>query len=89
MAMGASGREIRMLIFSEGMLPVAIGLGIGLAASFTLHPVLQSLVVRVSPSDPLALAIASAALILSAMLGCTIPARRASRVEPLVALRHE
>jgi putative ABC transport system permease protein len=89
MAMGASTGEIRTLVLTQGMLPVGFGLAIGLGASFVLNPVLRSLLVGVSASDPLTLVLASATLITSAALGCFIPARRAMRVDPLVALRHE
>jgi putative ABC transport system permease protein len=89
MALGATARDIRTLLFLEGMLPVAIGLTIGLAASFAVNRLLRSELVQVSPTDPITLAVASAVLILAAVLGCWIPARRAMRVDPAVALRHE
>ncbi len=89
MALGATARDILNLVFRQGMLPVGIGLTIGLAASFAVNPVLQSELVQVSPNDPVTLAVVSTVLILSAMLGCLIPARRAMRVDPAVALRHE
>jgi ABC-type lipoprotein release transport system permease subunit len=62
---------------------------IGLAASFAVNRLLQAQLVNVSPSDPITLVVASAVLILSATLGCLIPARRAMRVDPVVALRHD
>jgi putative ABC transport system permease protein len=71
------------------MLPLAIGLTIGLAASFAVNRLLKSLLVQVSPSDPLTLLIASGTLVFAAILGCAIPARRAMRVDPVIALRHE
>jgi ABC-type antimicrobial peptide transport system permease subunit len=76
-------------VFVQGMLPLAIGLAAGLAASLAVNRLLQSVLVQISPSDPITLLIASAVLILSATLGCLIPARRAMRVDPLVALRHD
>lgn len=57
--------------------------------SFALNRILGAELVGVSPADPLSLAVASAVLILAAALGCSIPARRALRVDPVVALRHE
>jgi putative ABC transport system permease protein len=87
-AIGATARDILGLVFKLGMLPTAIGLIIGLAASVAVTRVLSSELVQVSPSDPATLAAASAVLICSAMLGCWIPARRARRVDPMVALRH-
>lgn len=89
MAIGATASDIRKLVFNQGMLPLGIGLAIGLAASFGVNRLLASELVRVSPGDPVTLAIVSAVLLLSATLGCMVPARRAMRVDPLVALRHE
>jgi putative ABC transport system permease protein len=71
------------------MLPVGIGLAIGLAGSLAVNRVLKAELVQVSPADPITLVVASAALVLSAALGCWIPARRAMRVDPVVALRYE
>ncbi len=89
MAIGASAGDIRRLILLQGMLPLAIGLAIGLSASLVVNRLLTSMLVNVSPSDPVTLMVASSALILAALLGCFLPARRAMRVDPLVALRHE
>jgi ABC-type antimicrobial peptide transport system permease subunit len=89
MAIGATARDILKLVFLQGMLPLGIGLAIGLAASLAVNRVLKAELVQVSPSDPITLVVASAVLILSAMLGCLIPARRAMDVDPVVALRHE
>jgi putative ABC transport system permease protein len=89
MALGAAARDMLGLIFREGMLPVGIGLAIGLAASVAVNRVMKSELVRVSPGDPLTLIATSAVLIFSAALGCWIPARRAMRVDPAVALRHD
>jgi putative ABC transport system permease protein len=89
MALGADARDILALVYRQGLLPLGLGLTIGLAASFGVNRVLASAFVHVSPADPLSLAVASAALVVSAMLGCLIPARRAMRIDPIVALRHE
>ena len=88
-AIGATDREICKLVLLEGMLPSGIGLTIGLVASLAVNRVLKAALVQVSPTDPIALAVASATLILAAMIGCLIPARRAMRVDPAVALRHQ
>jgi predicted permease len=89
MAMGATARDILTLVFRQGMLSVGIGLTIGLAAALAVMPILRSQLVQVSPADPITLVVASATLIISATLGCLIPARGAMRMDPVVALRHE
>jgi putative ABC transport system permease protein len=89
MAIGATARDIRKLVFQQGMLPLGIGLAVGLAGSLAVNRLLKTELVQISPADPITLVIASAALILAALLGCLIPARRAMRVDPMVALRHE
>ena len=88
-AIGGTPRDILKLVFRQGMLPLAIGLTVGLAASFAVNRLLQSMLVQVSPADPITLVVASAMLILAGTLGCLIPARRAMRVDPVVALRNE
>jgi putative ABC transport system permease protein len=89
MAVGAESHDILALVCRQGLLPLGLGLTIGLAASLAVNRVLASLLVQVSPADPISLVVASAALAVSATLGCLIPARRAMRVDPIVALRHE
>jgi putative ABC transport system permease protein len=89
MAVGATSRDVLNLVFKEGMLPLGIGLAIGLIASLAVNRVLKAQLVHVSPTDPITLLIASGTLILAALLGCWIPARRAMRVDPVIALRHE
>jgi predicted permease len=89
MAIGGTAHDILKLVFRQGMLPVGIGLAIGLAASLAVNRLLESMLVQVSPSDPVTLTVASAVLILAATLGCLIPARRAMKVDPVVALRNE
>ena len=88
-AMGATARDILALVMKKGMLPVGIGLLVGLPAALAVTPILKSQLVNVSPTDPTSLIVASGTLIMSATLGCWIPARRAMRVDPVVALRHE
>jgi len=88
-AIGATTRDILSLVFRQGMIPLGIGLAIGLSASLAVNRLLESMLVQVSPSDPITLLVASGVLILAAMLGCLIPARRAIRVDPADALRHE
>lgn len=88
-AMGASARDIITLIARQGLHPVALGLVVGLPAAMAVAPVLRSQLVNVSPSDPATFTTATAVLVVSAALGCWLPARRAVRVDPAVALRSE
>ena len=89
MAIGGTPNDILKLVFRQGMLPLAIGLAIGLTASFAVNRLLRSMLVQVSPTDPITLVVASTVLILAGTLGCLIPARRAMHVDPVVALRNE
>lgn len=88
-AIGASARDIRWLIVSEGMRPVALGLTAGILLSLGVNRVLQSQLVGVSPYDPVTLAAAPTLLMVVALLACRFPARRALQIDPVVALRHE
>jgi putative ABC transport system permease protein len=88
-AIGATARDIFKLVFRQGMLLVGIGLIIGLIASLGVNQLLKSMLVQVSPADPITLAVASVVLIVAALAGCLIPARRAMRVDPVIALRHD
>jgi ABC-type antimicrobial peptide transport system permease subunit len=89
MALGASAPNILQMVFVQGMQQFAIGLAVGLSAAFGLTRVLKSLLVQVSPSDPSTFFMISLVLAAAAALGCLIPALRAMRVDPAVALRHE
>jgi ABC-type antimicrobial peptide transport system permease subunit len=89
MAIGAAANDIRAMVLREGMLPVGVGLLIGLVLSLGVNRLLQSQLVSVSPHDPLTLSAATVVLILVALVGCQIPARRAIRVDPVVALRQD
>jgi predicted permease len=88
-AMGATARDVISLVLKQGLPPVGVGLGVGLLASFGVMPILRSVLVQVSPADPIAFVVAPVVLVMAAMLGCLIPARRATRVDPVVALRHD
>lgn len=89
MALGASRAGVLGLVVRQGMSLLAAGLAAGLVLSLALMWVLSSLLYAVRPYDPVSLAAAAAALALVALLACSIPAWRAARVDPLVALRYE
>jgi ABC-type antimicrobial peptide transport system permease subunit len=89
MALGAAARDVRVMVMRDATVPVAIGIGIGLAASFAVNRLLQSQLVGVSPSDPATIAGAPMVLSLVALAACQIPVRRATRVDPVIALRQE
>jgi putative ABC transport system permease protein len=88
-ALGAKQSDILQLVLGHGMLLAVTGTAIGLAASLPLTRFLASLLFGVSTHDALTLSAAAAALIGVALLACYIPARRAAKVDPLVALRFE
>jgi putative ABC transport system permease protein len=86
-AIGGTGRDILALVFRSGLRPLLLGLGVGMTAAYLLMPALKSVLIQVSPADPLTFTVASLVLIAAALLGCWIPARRAMRVDPVIALR--
>jgi putative ABC transport system permease protein len=89
LALGATPRDILALIFWQGMYPVGVGLGVGLLATLITMPVLKSQLIGVEPTDPTSLIVTTIILLTAATLGCWIPARRATKVNPMVALRCE
>jgi putative ABC transport system permease protein len=87
MALGAPRRNVLLLIVRDGMKLAAIGTAIGLAAALVLAKVMSSLLLGVGPMDALTFAAVSLGALAVALLACYIPARRATKVDPLVALR--
>jgi putative ABC transport system permease protein len=89
MALGAEVRDVLRLVIGEGMKLTLTGVAIGLLAALALTRLLKSLLFSLSPTDPLTFAAVVMLLILIALAACYIPARRAARTDPMVALRHD
>jgi putative ABC transport system permease protein len=89
MALGAQRRDVLRLVLQQGMRPVAWGSVAGIGASLVASRFLASQLYDVSSSDPLTLAVILSLLLGTALLACWLPARRATKVDPIVALRYE
>ncbi len=89
MALGAQARDVLALVMRQSIALVAIGVALGAAAALALTRLLKSLLFGVTATDPLTFAAAALLLSAVALLACYLPARRATRVDPLTALRHE
>jgi ABC-type antimicrobial peptide transport system permease subunit len=89
MALGARRSDVIGMIVREALLPVLFGIAIGIAGALAATRVVASLLFGVAPRDPLSFITAVMALLGVALLAAAIPARRASRVEPAIALRYE
>jgi putative ABC transport system permease protein len=89
MAMGAQAVDVLKLVIRQGMTLVMIGVVIGLAASFELTRLMKTLLFEVSATDPLTFSAIAVLLLLAALLACWMPARRATKVDPMAALRAE
>jgi ABC-type antimicrobial peptide transport system permease subunit len=89
MALGAQRLHVLRLIFSQGLLLLLMGMAIGLGGAFALTRLMRTLLFEITATDPLTYASVVGLLTLVALLACYIPARRATKVDPLVALRYE
>lgn len=88
-ALGARAADLLKLVIGRAMLLAAAGLGLGLIASFGLTRLLAGLLFNTSPTEPATLIAVGAVLSLAALLACYFPARRAAKIDPMVALRYE
>ncbi len=89
MALGARAIDVLKMIVGSGMLLAAIGVVVGLAGAFAITRLMSSLLFGISPTDIVTFAMVSAGLLVVALLACYLPARRATKVDPLIALRYE
>jgi ABC-type antimicrobial peptide transport system permease subunit len=88
-ALGASQADLVRMVLRTGTVPVVIGLAIGLAGALWLSKFIQSLLFQVSPIDPISLSAVAVIFLGVAFLACFVPAWRASRIDPMMALRQE
>jgi putative ABC transport system permease protein len=88
-ALGAQWRDVLKLVLKSGMLLVTIGLTLGLAGALALTQLMSALLFEVSPTDPITFGVVALGVIFATLLACYIPARRATKVDPLIALRYE
>jgi putative ABC transport system permease protein len=89
MALGAARRDVFRLILGEGGKLAIAGVGIGVVVSYLVTQFLRALLYGITPTDPLTFGAVAVLLLLTALLACYFPARRASRVDPVIALRSE
>jgi putative ABC transport system permease protein len=89
MALGAQRHDVLSMVLRQGMTFVLLGVALGLAGAFALTRVMASLLFNVTAKDPITFGVVAALLTFVAFLACCIPARRATKVDPLIALRYE
>ena len=88
-ALGATTRNVLSMVIGQGLKLTVVGLAVGLTGSFLLTALWPRCYSKISPTDPLTFAIVGIGLAAVALLACFVPARRAAKVDPMVALRYE
>ncbi len=89
MAIGAQRRDINMMMLGRALIPVALGLALGLVGALAATGLVQSLLYGVEPTDPVSMIAGVAVLVVAALMAAYLPARRATKVDPVSALRRE
>ena len=89
MALGAQTRDVFVIVVKQGLCLVSLGIILGLIGAFAATRLLSQILYGVTASDPITYAMVAGLLLVTALVACIVPARRATKVDPLVALRHE
>jgi len=89
MALGAQGSDVVRMVFGQGLIQLAVGMIVGLAMAFGISQLLKVILFQVQPHDPVIFGGVAAVLLAVGLFACFVPAKRATLVDPLVALRAE
>ena len=89
MALGAQMTDVMKLVLKSGLVLAVVGVGLGLAGAFALTRLMTSLLFAVEPTDGATFGLVTLCLLATTLMACYLPARRATKVDPLVALRYE
>ena len=89
MALGAQGRDVVRMVFGQGLLQLAVGMGLGLALALGISQLMTVVLFQVQPRDPVIFSGVAAVLVAVGLFACFVPAKRATLVDPLVALRSD